>query len=71
MGLPLWGFPSIQYLIKKEKKFIKLNYQQKSYQLSFGGANNNDLYITTALKGLKEIDKKKYNLSGSFFKNSN
>ena len=31
-------------------------------------ANNNDLYITTALKGLKEIDKKKYNLSGSLFK---
>ena len=35
---------------------------------AFGGANNNDLYITTALKGLKEIDKQKYNLSGSLFK---
>ena len=36
--------------------------------ITFGGSRNNDLYITTALKGLKKDDIKKYHLSGSLFK---
>ena len=35
---------------------------------TFGGINNNELYISTALKGMKKKEIKKYPLSGSMFK---
>ena len=35
---------------------------------AFGGVNNSELFITSAIKGLKKSDIKKYPLSGSLFK---
>ena len=64
-----FGGSSISVYNQKGKKIYKIKLPAKNVtNCAFGGANNNDLYITTALKGLKEIDKKKYNLSGSLFK---
>ena len=64
-----FGGSSISVFNQKGKKIYKIKLPAKNVtNCVFGGANNNDLYITTALKGLKEIDKKKYNLSGSLFK---
>ena len=64
-----FGGSSISVFNQKGKKNYKIKLPAKNVtNCAFGGANNNDLYITTALKGLKEIDKKKYNLSGSLFK---
>ena len=64
-----FGGSSISVFNQKGKKIYKIKLPAKNVtNCTFGGANNNDLYITTALKGLKEIDKKKYNLSGSLFK---
>ena len=64
-----FGGSSISVFNQKGKKIYKITLPAKNVtNCAFGGANNNDLYITTALKGLKEIDKKKYNLSGSLFK---
>ena len=64
-----FGGSSISVFNQKGKKIFKIKLPAKNVtNCAFGGANNNDLYITTALKGLKEIDKKKYNLSGSLFK---
>ena len=64
-----FGGSSISVFNQKGKKIYKIKLPAKNVtNCAFGGANNNDLYITTALKGLKEIDKKKYNLSGSLFK---
>ena len=64
-----FGGSSISVFNQKGKKIYKIKLPAKNVtNCAFGVANNNDLYITTALKGLKEIDKKKYNLSGSLFK---
>ena len=64
-----FGGSSISVFNQKGKKIYKIKLPAKNVtNCAFGGANNNDLYITTALKGLKEIDKQKYNLSGSLFK---
>ena len=64
-----FGGSSISVFNQKGKKIYKIKLPAKNVtNCAFCGANNNDLYITTALKGLKEIDKKKYNLSGSLFK---
>ena len=64
-----FGGSSISVFNQKGKKIYKIKLPAKNVtNCAFGGVNNNDLYITTALKGLKEIDKKKYNLSGSLFK---
>ncbi len=64
-----FGGSSISVFNQKGKKIYKIKLPAKNVtNCTFGGAKNNDLYITTALKGLKEIDKKKYNLSGSLFK---
>ncbi len=64
-----FGGSSISVFNQKGKKIYKIKLPAKNVtNCAFGGADNNDLYITTALKGLKEIDKQKYNLSGSLFK---
>ena len=64
-----FGGSSISVFNQKGKKIYKIKLPAKNVtNCTFGGAKNNDLYITTALKGLKEIDKQKYNLSGSLFK---
>jgi len=64
-----FGGACISVFNQKGKKIHKIKLPAKNItNCTFGGIKNNDLYITTALEGLKKIDKKKYNLSGSLFK---
>ena len=64
-----FGGACISVFNQKGKKIHKVKLPAKNItNCTFGGIKNNDLYITSALKGLKKIDKKKYNLSGSLFK---
>ena len=64
-----FGGACISVFNQKGKKIHKIKLPAKNVtNCTFGGIKNNDLYVTTALKGLKKTDKKKYNLSGSFFK---
>ena len=64
-----FGGACISVFNQKGKKIHKIKLPAKNVtNCTFAGIKNNDLYITTALKGLKKIDKKKYNLSGSLFK---
>ena len=64
-----FGGACISVFNKKGKKIHKIKLPAKNItNCTFGGRNNSDLYITSALKGLKNIDIKKYNLSGSLFK---
>ena len=64
-----FGGACISVLNKKGKKIHKIKLPAKNItNCTFGGSKNSDLYITTALKGLKKGDIKKYHLSGSLFK---
>ena len=64
-----FGGACISVFNKKGKKIHKIKFPAKNItNCTFGGSKNTDLYITSALKGLKNIDIKKYNLSGSLFK---
>ena len=50
------------------KKIHKIDLPAKNItNCTFGGKNRNDLYITSALKGMKKNEIKKFNLSGSLF----
>ena len=64
-----FGGACISVLNKKGKKIHKIKLPAKNItNCTFGGFKKNDLYVTTALKGLNYIDKKKYVFSGSLFK---
>ena len=64
-----FGGGCISVLNKKGKKIHKIKLPVKNItNCTFGGSKNSDLYITTALKGLKKDEIKKYYLSGSLFK---
>ena len=64
-----FGGACISVFNKKGKKIHKIKLPAKNItNCTFGGSKNSDLYITSALKGLKKLDIKKYNLSGSLFK---
>jgi len=53
----------------KGKRIHKISLPAKNItNCTFGGRKNNKLYISTARKGLKSQDLKKYPLSGSLFK---
>jgi sugar lactone lactonase YvrE len=53
----------------KGKRIHKISLPAKNItNCTFGGRKNNELYISTARKGLKSQDLKKYPLSGSLFK---
>ena len=53
----------------KAQKIHKINLPVKNItNCTFGGSKNNELYISTARKGLKTNELKKYPLSGSLFK---
>ena len=67
------------FLVKEQKVLMMANESKDQKQViesvkeiitncTFGGSKNNELYITTALKGLKKRDIQKYHLSGSLFK---
>ena len=50
-------------------KILKINIPAKNItNCTFGGPSNNELFISTARKGMKSKDIKKYPLSGSLFK---
>jgi len=54
---------------KNAKKIHNINLPAKNItNCTFGGINNSELFITSAIKGLKKSDIKKYPLSGSLFK---
>ena len=64
-----FGGACISVFNKKGKKIHKIKLPAKNItNCTFGGPKNTDLYITTALKGLKKSDIKKYHSSGSLFK---
>ena len=53
----------------KGKKIHNINFLAKNItNCTFGGKNNSELFISSAIKGLQKSDIKKYNLSGSLFK---
>ena len=52
----------------KGKKIHNLKLTAKNItNCTFGGKNMNNLYVTSALKGMKKNEVKKFNLSGSLF----
>jgi len=54
---------------KRGKKIHKINLPAKNItNCAFGGKNNSELFVTSALKGMKTIEIKKYKFSGSLFK---
>ena len=54
---------------KKGKKIHNVDLPAKNItNCTFGGKNNSELFITSALKGMKKQDIKEYALSGSLFK---
>ena len=51
------------------KKIHQVNLPAKNItNCTFGGSKNNEIFISTALKGIKRKELKKYPLSGSMFK---
>ena len=54
---------------KKGNKIHQINFPAKNItNCAFGGFNNNELFVSTARKGMKQEELKKYPLSGSLFK---
>ena len=52
----------------KGKRIHKVNLPAKNItNCTFGGNNINEIFVTSALKGMKKNEIKKYNLSGSLF----
>ena len=51
------------------KKIHKINLDAKNItNCTFGGLKNNEIFVSTALKGMNKSEIKKYKLSGSLFK---
>ena len=64
-----YGGACISVYNLRAKKIHKISLPAKNItNCIFGGHKNNELYISTARKGLKNHDLKKYPLSGSLFK---
>jgi len=64
-----FGGACITVYNSKGKKIHKMSLPAKNItNCTFGGTNNSELFITSAIKGLKKSDIKKYKLSGSLFK---
>jgi sugar lactone lactonase YvrE len=64
-----YGGACISVYNLRAKKIHKINLPAKNItNCTFAGHKNNELYISTARKGLKSYDLKKYPLSGSLFK---
>ena len=64
-----FGGACISVFNLRGKKIHKINLPAKNItNCVFGGYNNNELFISTALKGLNKNEIKKYPLSGSLFK---
>ena len=53
---------------KNGKKIHKINFPAKNItNCTFGGPNNNELFVSSATKSMSKKDQKKYRYSGSFF----
>jgi sugar lactone lactonase YvrE len=64
-----YGGACISVYNLRAKKIHKISLPAKNItNCTFAGHKNNELYISTARKGLKSHDLKKYPLSGSLFK---
>ena len=64
-----FGTACISVYNSRGKKIHKINFAAKNItNCVFGGYNNNELFVSTALKDMKKNEIKKYPLSGSLFK---
>ena len=64
-----YGGACISVYNLKGKKIHKIDLPAKNItNCIFGGLNNNDIFVSTALKGMNKNEIKKYKLSGSLFK---
>jgi sugar lactone lactonase YvrE len=64
-----FGGACISVFNKKGKKIHKINFLAKNVtNCTFGGKNSNELFVTTALKGMNNKEINKYSYSGSLFK---
>ena len=64
-----FGGACVSVFNKQGKKIHKINLPAKNItNCTFGGLKNDELYITSALKGMTSKDIRKYILSGSLFK---
>ena len=63
------GFFMLEMKVTRGKKIHQFNIPAKNItNCTFGGPKNNELFISTAVKGTHYSDLKKYPLSGSLFK---
>ena len=63
-----YGGACISVYNLKGKKIFKLKFPVKNItNCTFGGKNMDNLYVTSALKGMKISEIKRFNLSGSLF----
>ncbi len=64
-----YGGACISVFNLKGKRIHKINLPAKNItNCTFGGYDNKQIFITSALKGMKKNELKKYNFSGSLFK---
>ena len=64
-----YGGACISVFNLKGKRIHKINLPAKNItNCTFGGHDNKQIFITSALKGMKKKELKKYNFSGSLFK---
>ncbi len=64
-----YGGACISVFNLKGKRIHKINLPAKNItNCTFGGYDNKQIFITSALKGMKKNEIKKYNFSGSLFK---
>ena len=64
-----YGGAAISVFNKKSKLIHKIKFPAKNItNCCFGGANNRDLFVSSAFKGMGKNDIGKFNKSGSFFK---
>jgi sugar lactone lactonase YvrE len=62
-----WGACISVYNLKVKRSY-KIDLPAKNItNCTFGGLKNNELFITTALKGMKKNEIEKYKFSGSLF----
>ena len=63
-----YGGASISVLNKNSKLIHKIKFPAKNItNCCFGGSNNKELFVSSALKGMSANDIKNFNKSGSFF----
>ena len=59
---------TISVFNKKGEKIHKINFPAKNItNCTFGGKNNNELFVSTATKSMSKLDFKKYKYSGALF----